>query len=220
MISRNLRMFIMAAAITTFLILPGISLADSPGLAVGQKGDYAHAWPTVIYESDATVAVGVLDQRPYVRSGKKAPNYCGVMRAAIGKEWDMETRSGQPLPDDVAGAIVDGLMSNAIQAKVVPISSKDSQEQAMAKLLNSGCDRLILLDMKEWQSDSYYRLGFFIDATMYVYDAQGNLLASGTASHKTQGEGDGTVKAPETAAAGYLSRLLNNEKIKVALNGK
>jgi hypothetical protein len=205
LVQRNmLKSIVMALSI--LYVLPSLGYAAS---AVGQKADYAHSWPTVNFESDYVIAVGVLDKRPYVLNGQKELTYVGTVRGGFGNPWDMSTQSGEPLSRDIASAISSGLRNAGTVAEVIALSFNIGKMQAVRDLLRSRPDRALLVVVREWRGDTYARAGFFVDVEAIVYDQAGKELGRSSSSHKEIGSGDGTVISPEDAAKNHLSRLLN-----------
>jgi hypothetical protein len=163
------------------------------------------------------VSIGVHDQRPYVIDVNKAPTYTGTMRGGFGNPWDMSTQSDKPLSDDIAFAVSSGFKRLGSSADPVAISYKDDQQTALSKLKAKGTERIVLITLKEFRSDTYAKAGFFIDAILKIYDREGKELGGSSISHKDVGTGDGTVQSPEDAARLYLSRLLNDPAVRTAL---
>jgi hypothetical protein len=60
-------------------------------------------------ESNKTVAVAVVDTRPYVLSGEKTANFSGLMRGGFGNPFDVTTDSGRALAEDLTISIVRAL---------------------------------------------------------------------------------------------------------------
>jgi len=189
------------------------------GLAMGHKVNFAAVWPTVEYETNYSLTVGVHDQRPYVIDGQKSPNYAGTMRSNWGVPWNINTQSDKPLSDDIASAIVSGFMRVGIKATAVPLLFSDNQNNAIEKLKKLRAKRMVIITLHEWKVDILRSVGFFIDAVIRVYDEEGKELASSTVSHQNIGSGDGSVMSEDYAARLYLNRLLNDNKIKDSLGG-
>jgi hypothetical protein len=186
---------------------------------IGQKDDYTKAWPRVQYKTDYSLSVSVHDQRPYVIDREKSPTYTGVLRAFYGNPWNVNTQNNKPLSEDIASAVVSGLMRAGIQATSFPTYFADDHKTVIENLKQVGAKRKVIITLREWRSDTYRTVGFFIDATIMVYDEKGNELASSSVSHRNVGAGDGSVVSTDYAARLYLGMLLNDDKIKGALGG-
>jgi len=130
----------------------------------------------------------------------------------------MSTQSDKPLSDDIAYAVSSGFKRLGSSADPVAVSYKDDQKAALLKLKSKGAEKIVLITLNEFRSDTFARAGFFIDATVRIYDGEGRELGSSSTSHKDVGTGDGTVQSPEEAARLHLSRLLNDPTVRTALN--
>jgi hypothetical protein len=51
----------------------------------------------MVAANGTAVAVNVHDERPYVKSGDKAPYFIGKYRGGFGNPWDVTTQDKQPL---------------------------------------------------------------------------------------------------------------------------
>jgi hypothetical protein len=206
-----------AAMLMILFFIPASVLAQV--FLIGQKADYSTALPKVQYKTDYSLSVSVHDQRPYVINGEKSPTYTGVLRAFYGNPWNVNTQSNKPLSEDIALAAVSGLMRVGIQATSLPTHFADDHKAVIENLKQVSAKRIVIITLSEWRSDTYRTVGFFIDATIMVYDEKGNELASSSVSHRDVGAGDGSVVSTDYAARSYLGMLLNDDKIKIALGG-
>jgi hypothetical protein len=203
--------------------LTGISFdasAQQSIIRLDDKANFADVWPTIEYETDSTVAVGVHDQRPYVINGEKSPTYAGTVRGWVGNPWNVHTESNKPLSNDIAIAIVSGFMHVGKQAKTVTIPFSDDHQAALEKLKQLGTKKIVIVTLREWRIDIYRSQGFLIDAILRVYDREGNEIAQSAVSHKNIDSGDGTVESIYRAARLYLGMLLNDTKVKAVLASK
>jgi len=205
--------------IAIMIIICFVPTSVFAALAMGNKANFATAWPTIEYETSYSVSVGVHDERPYIIDGQKSPTYVGTMRSQWGVPWNMNTQSDKPLSDDIASAIVSGFMRVGIKASAVPLLFSDDQNNAIEKLKKLRAKRIVIITLNEWKIDILRSAGFFIYATIRVYDEEGNELANSSVSHEKVGSGDGSVMSTDYAARSYLNMLLNDEKIKTALGG-
>ena len=70
------------------------------GCVVGQELDISYDPPEAISVADGTpINVSVIDVRPYVTSGEKAPYYIGKYRAGFGIPYDVSTDGDRPLAE-------------------------------------------------------------------------------------------------------------------------
>jgi len=128
--------------------------------------------------SSGSVAVAVQDERPYVLSGSKSDRFVGLMRGGFGNPFDVTTKSGAPLADDMRDAIGRALKVRGISVTPVAVALRDSAGTAKRKLLEAKARRAILLTLREWKSDSMMATDIHFDATLAVFDEGGNPLAT------------------------------------------
>jgi hypothetical protein len=84
--------------------------------AIGNTHRYDLGDASFAIESDETVAVTVVDLRPYVVSGDKTPDFAGLMRGGFGNPFDVTTAAGKPLAEDMTSSIVASLMASNVKA--------------------------------------------------------------------------------------------------------
>lgn len=147
------------------------------------SGCYSIAYDTtvVLPEKGTTkVAVATVDERPHVLNHRNPPNYVGIIRGGFGNPFDRHTDDGKPLADDFDETIVYSLVSNGFQAVAVSTAPASDDGQALALLKQSGASRLVLLELREWQSDTMINPTMNLDYSFHVYDAAGKELATVT----------------------------------------
>jgi hypothetical protein len=126
--------------------------------------------------SNRSVAVAILDERPYVLNKEKDPSYVGIMRGGYGNPFNMWTESGAPLADDMLTTVTDSFRARGFTVMPLKSSTADSPNSVMAKFSASGADRLILMEVKEWQSDylpkafTAERSNLFINVEVAVFN--------------------------------------------------
>lgn len=123
---------------TTLLVLASLG-----GCAVGQRLDYRESSPHLTARSYGEVAVAVLDERPYVRSGSKNQTYVGTLRALYYNPFNVTTLSGGPLASDIQDAIRSSLARSSIKAVSAISATKASRGQ-----------KLLVLTLREWKTDT------------------------------------------------------------------
>ena len=148
------------------------------GCAIGVKHDYNQRGLDLGIATAATVAVGTLDQRPYIVNGQKAPNFVGLSRGGFGNPFDVTTQSGRPLASDISSAIAESMRANGVDAKPVEIGHAQGDHEARAAMRATGAQKSVLLTLLEWKGDSMINVGFNYDFTLRVLDKDGNQLAS------------------------------------------
>jgi hypothetical protein len=194
------------------------------GCAIGNR----YAYHTIIADPKVagTTAVGVAthDEREYVRSGSKDPQFVGFQRGGFGNPFDVRTEGDKPLAENMTTSIVNSLNKKGFRAQSVVVAHSVSPEEARQRLLRAGGDRALLLTIKEWKSDAVMRIGLSYDVTMTVLDPTGKVLAE----KRLQGDKEVLGAAGLPSAVGEvvgkafkakLETLLDDPAIAAALRG-
>jgi hypothetical protein len=205
-------------------VLPGIvACGVLSGCAFGNSFAY-HDVPLAVSASGSrTVAVGTHDQRPGVLNGDRKPDYVGTTRGGYGNPFDVSTASDQPLSDDVTATIVKALAHNGFNARAVRLAHTMSPDDAVASLVATGADRLVLLTVTSWRTDTYVATTLHLGASIDVLDKRGRRLGSTAVSaHDDLGRsswdpvGHAKAEAPKAVKL-KLEELLNHPKVSHAL---
>jgi len=126
------------------------------------------------------VAVATVDERPYVLNGKNPPAYVGIIRGGFGNPFNRDTDDGKPLADNFSDSIARSLTAKGYQAIAISTPPAKSPAEALKSLEQSGASRLILVELRDWQSDTMVNPTVNCDVTLRIYDASGRELASVT----------------------------------------
>jgi hypothetical protein len=206
------------SGLTVLMVLCGAILVSCGGnSAINRTENYANAWPGVNYSTDRSIVVGVVDNRPYVLSGKVGPAYVGVMRGGYGNPFYMNTESGGPLSDDLGKALDSGLKNSGLRSKAIVLRAGTPVDEASKQLSAENSERALLLVVDEWKSDTYSTSRFLYDLTAMVYDDSGKLLATYKESNTDQKREEISAVSPLDAGRGALSKMLNAPSIEKAL---
>lgn len=127
---------------------------------------------------NAKLAVATVDERPYVLNGKNPQEYVGIIRGGFGNPFNRDTDDGKPLADDFSASIVNSLAAKGFQVIAINTPPAKSSVAALEALRQSGAHRLILVELRDWQSDTMINPTVNCDVTLHVYDASGRELAS------------------------------------------
>ena len=147
------------------------------GCAFGQKITYSNTTADVDAAGNKTVGVATLDQRPYVLSGNKKPSFVGLSRGGYGNPFDVETPKGAPLADEIGESVSRSLAERGFKSSVVKVTPSQSRRAALEALTKTGAERLVLISLKEWKSDKFWRTSLIQDVSVQVMDAGGTELA-------------------------------------------
>lgn len=200
-------------------------LAVMSGCAVGNKHRYHDALLDMGAPAVKSAAAATLDDRGYVKSGEKAPTFVGLQRGGFGNPFNVSTASGMPLAEDMTAAITASLQSKGVAAKAVAVLSADDRKVALNKLIATGGDRLILLILREWKSDTYQNTKLTYDVTLAIYDKKGKLLGEASMNDSDNLGGsawDPAKHARQAVPKAFkekIEKLFNDPKIVSALRG-
>lgn len=173
------------------------------GCALGRKVDYATIGPDLAIVTGKSVAVAVYDVRSYVLSGEKKSTFVGVSRGTYYNPFDMSTASGNPLAVDLQRSVLSALADSAIVASAKPFDPP-------LKSAGPG-QRVLVLKVNEWKTDTYLSTHFIYDVTAQVLDEKGTVLGSRTARDDVQ------IKDFQEAGQQVLQDLLASAAIHGAL---
>lgn len=158
---------LIAVAVTAFVL---------SSCAVGNKYDYRSQGIDLEISSGREVAVGVLDQRSYVLTGDKTPQWVGLQRGGFGNPFGVHTASGAPLAFDMTEALVSALKRRGLEARAIHPAPSLSSESALEAMVESGAGRLLLVSMREWKSDTYSNVALHYDVEAEIFDGTGRSL--------------------------------------------
>jgi hypothetical protein len=182
------------------------------------------AAPDFQTNSAAKIAVGVQDRRPAVVTGDKEADFVGLQRGGYGNPFDAVTASGRPFAQDVTSSIVKGL--TARQAATIPVTIPigAAKDEAVEALVHSGAERLLLVYLNQWRSDTFVRTNLVYDLSAEVLDREGNVLAQnalvgvdffpGSALARALADTEATLRKIHEQ---LLESLLNEDQITAAL---
>ena len=178
------------------------------GCAIGNKYDYGAATATLYAETDKSVSATVIDQRPYVLSGSKSLSFVGLQRGGFGKPFDVKTKSGRGLAEDLTDVLVRALDAQGIAAKALMLAPGTSVDDSVKQFRGQDTDRLLIVAMREWKTDAMMRLTLHwgLDAT--VHDPSGRPLSS-SASSKRANDSSFLAVTPKTVSMRSMSASEN-----------
>jgi hypothetical protein len=123
-----------------------------------------------------TVAVTVIDQRPYVLAGKESPKFLGTERGNWSQTVNITTKSGNGLGEDLAAVIAGALTRGGAEAAALPLPRGTAEDAALAAFRTQGAERLLAVRILEWRTDSYTRVTMKWRLEAAVYDRGGATL--------------------------------------------
>lgn len=145
-------------------------------LATGNKHPYHEVEVDFNISGSSNILLAVHDQRTEMINNKKEPNFVGYMRSGVGIPYNISTRSGHPLAEDIAGIVSRGLAKSGFSVKIFPTSPNETHEQLVEKLLAAKEGMPVVLHLTEWHSDCYQVVWYHYNLVLQVYGSDGNFL--------------------------------------------
>jgi len=183
--------------------------------------DYAALEVPLALTPAGSVAVTVIDQRPYVVNGDESPSFVGTIPGRYRNIVDARTESGRPLAEHVTTALAEALGRRGADAAAVPLPHGTPDEEALAALAATGAERLVVVRIREWQTEARIRVAASWHLEASVHDRAGDLLgrpaSQGRETIGTAGFDEKTGPLAVSALAGRLARLLRDPEITGAL---
>ena len=119
------------------LLLVAFALGMS-GCAVGQKVDIGSAAVGSTHVDGSALypmSVAVIEDRPFVISGDKTPDFIGKYRGGYGNPWDVHTAGNVPLATQIHGDLVKFLQNTGF-----PVVAEDAERQVEVRIVNYNFD--------------------------------------------------------------------------------
>lgn len=200
-----------------YLVLICIS-AIIVSCAIGQRFAYHNVDLDLKPKGNKIVVVATIDQRAYVQNGEKSPSYIGTLRGGYGNAFDVKTESDKPFSDDVTRVVCKSLRLNGFNANPIFVKLSDSEKGIIDVFRNKNVDRLVIVTINEWYSDTYNSTYLTYELVVKVMDNQAQVLGQAIAKGKEEGLGGGPFpddarKAALGAYKKYLESLLNNSSV-------
>jgi hypothetical protein len=165
-----------------------------------------------VQEGAGQLAVGVVDHRPYVLSGDKAPTFVGLQRSGVGIPYNVNTQSGKPLATDFSGAMSKALTDKGYKVTEINLAPADTVDAARTKLGAEKAGRRILLEVREWKTDTYaeaaLHYGLYLDVMDETSAVIGHAESAGTNNlGGSFWDIDPAASAAEVASAAFKRKL-------------
>jgi hypothetical protein len=205
------------------LVLLGLAAVSTGGCAVGNTYAYRDAVANVAASGTKAVAVATHDQREFVVSGKKTPDFVGLQRGGWGNPFDVNTKGGTPLSDDMTTAMAASLAKKGFKAIPVLVPFSDSADAVLQKLKQAGADALLLLTLTAWKTDTYTDVMLGYDVVLKALGKDGapvgekRLQGTDNLGGSAWNPGAHASKAAPEAFGKKMEELLNAPEIAPAL---
>jgi hypothetical protein len=166
--------------LTAAIALGGCATGDKAtgSKPTGNKHDYSGKTPDFAVSGTRVAVVAVRDARSYVTSGRWTPEFAGVTRGGFGDPVDILTESGNPLAVDFGTTIAAALKAKGFKATVLEGSVPGNAEGIAAVLKKAGAERLVVVLIEEWRSDTFVNTTLDFGLDLQVYDGAGKVLGA------------------------------------------
>ncbi|GBE53157.1 hypothetical protein BMS3Bbin14_01640 [bacterium BMS3Bbin14] len=182
------------------------------GCAGGRSYDYrAISIDPMLSGNNTKLAIGVHDEREYVKNGDKYPQYVGTQRSPAYVPWNINTKSGLPMAEDFLKNIGKSLQHDGYKVDLVLLPEKENKKQVLARLQDTGDNKLLLFTINEWYFDVWYKTRMEYSMKLEVFDNNLRLLAHSEVAKKMWGENDNAV--PDLEFKSAVEKLLSNDSI-------
>lgn len=191
------------------------------GCAVGNTYDYRRAKLNLVVQGSSIIGLAVIDQRPYILSGEKDPNFVGLIRGGFGNPFTVKTRSGYSLASEMYEAMAFELEDNGFT--VVKLNGKKNGSESTVQIVrDSAAERSIVLTVREWRTDGYFDLKLSHDLSLKVMDEYANVLAESQTSGINEVIGGVGLEAASSISAANafsskIEAMINNQQVMQAL---
>ena len=185
--------------------------------------NYSNIRADLQYSGSRSVAVGVLDERPYILSGENDPRYVGTMRGGYGNPFDLWTESNMQLADEMAATVADSLRDKGFKVVAVKAAVGKDVSKILPAIESAGAERLVVMVVKDWWSN-YYPASWGPEKTELVMNVELKIMDN---SRQVLGENRLNNTSippsgwPRDTIPGYyqkkMSELFNNQSIQNAL---
>jgi hypothetical protein len=127
---------------------------------------------------EGPVALAVLDARPDVVSGERKDTFVGLSRSLYGIPYPAHTPSKKPFAQELSNLATRALKLGGNSAQTVNTSPFNGRQGAIQALQASGAERLLLLEIRDWWSDTLVHTDLHYDLNLAVLNRQGQELGS------------------------------------------
>jgi hypothetical protein len=129
---------------------------------------------------EGPMALAVLDARPDVVSGERKETFVGFTRSLYGIPYPAHTQSKKPFAQDLSNLVNRALKLGKTPAESIVVSPFGGRQAALDALRKSGAERLLLVEIRDWWSDTLIHTDLHYDLLLTVFNAEGQELGSTT----------------------------------------
>lgn len=144
--------------------------------ATGNKHPYHVLDLNFNLSGNSDIILAVHDQRTEMLTTGKKPDFVGYMRSGVGIPYNIGTKSGQALADDIAGIVAKGLTKKGFTVKIIQSSPSETHEQLVERLKVANAGMPVVLHLTAWHSDCYQIVWYYYNLVLQIYDSTGKFI--------------------------------------------
>jgi len=175
--------------------------------AFANKHPYHEVVMSTEIKSNNPLAIAIHDQRQYVVDGSKSATFVGSLRSGVGIPYDITTKSGKPLADDMLEVVGRAIEKNGVKLHKVATRSGLSKEDVIAELNKTQAPRSLYFNIMEWKTDTYMKADLYCLVNLQVLDNKGNVLAEKSVKASRESFGGSFWNPKKAAKKGSLKAL-------------
>ncbi len=149
--------------------------------AFSYNHDYRHVTADLDVSGTDVIAVATHDKRRCVAAKQTGPDYIGVLQTWYAHPAQITTVSRLPLSEDMTSALKVSLSKKGFKPVSVPTSPFEKIGVVLQRMKETEAERLVLLTINSWRSDTDKRTRFIYDVSLSIFDRYGQLLGGSSA---------------------------------------
>ena len=143
--------------------------------ASGQRYAYDNVTLNLPMVGQDSVALLVVDQRQPVVGKQYPASFTGTYQASPSEQEPVLTKSGAPFADDVGNVVRHALERGGYTVGLVRADPGLSSTQAFERLRGEAAEQLILIEVLEWQSNTFKNMQIDYELHLSVFNSSGAL---------------------------------------------
>ncbi len=147
------------------------------------------------------------DNRKDVLSGKEKVTFCGHMNSSVQIQYNIQTKSGKPLADELSLFFTNSYNSNKDLATPIFVAPSNKKDSIINNLKNSNTEFIIYVSIFDWETRatplfSSIRYEMIHKLHFEIYNKNGNKITEYTAQDATTEKKGlaGSLKVMQTTA--------------------
>ena len=154
-----------------------ICLVSTFSFAQGRKVPLENLNFTLLSPGAEKFGLLILDNRPQVADKKSQPeSFMGYIRSITGIAWPYFTKSDEALGNILLKKIADAYQSSGASVNPLGASAFYTSTELEKRMAESGCDKIILFDLKNFYFDGVAKIEYVVDVELSIVTIQNQVL--------------------------------------------